>query len=408
MEFLFYYQYSLVFILLIILINYIVNNHFYKDTSKFKIPEFIKTSPPLISIMIPARNESKNIRRCLRSLARQDYQNFEILVLDDNSIDGTSKIVSEFAARNSRIRLFKGQKLPNGWLGKSYACHQLSCFARGEYFLFTDADTLHFKNSVSSAISALIINKLDALSVFARQITVTLHERMMVPFANFFILCFLPLNLIKNSGNPFFCTAIGQFLLFKKDVYKKIGGHKAIRKDILEDIRIAKMVKSHGFKFMIFDGKNNFYCRMYKNLNEVVKGFVKVLSSAFNYNILLQSLVTILVFAVFLSPFILLPLGILLFGWPQIIIDALIAQVLIILAIRIIQTIRFKNRFVDIFLHPLAVIYLLLISIFSMVQYKKDSVIFWKGRNYNIGNEGEIEFTNDNFEPDNFEPVKGK
>ena len=162
-------------------------------------------------------------------------------------------------------------------------------------------------------------------------------------------------------------------------------------------MRIAKEVKKHGYKFMIFDGSSNFYCRMYKNLDEVIKGYVKSLSGAFNHNIYIQSIATILVFVVFLCPFLLLPLGILLFNWPHIIINAIISQIMIILAIRIIQTIRFKNRFIDIFLHPLAVLYLLFISVLSIIKCKKSTGIYWKGRSYDVRDEDELKLVSDSY-----------
>ena len=290
MEFLLLYHYCAVAILVIIFINYLVNNHVFKNTSLFVLPREIRVNPPLVSILIPARNEDKNIRRCLRSILRQDYPNFEVIVLDDNSSDNTSAVVREYARKNRKVRLIKGSELPDGWLGKSYACQQLSEEAKGEFLIFTDADTLHFKNSISCALGALLVNKLDALSVFARQITVTIHERMMVPFGNYFLLAFMPLMLIERTSNPLFCTAIGQFMMFKQDVYEEIGGHASVKKEILEDIHISKQVKKHGFKFMVFDGKNNFYCRMYKNLGEVVRGYSKVLAAVFNYNVFYNQL----------------------------------------------------------------------------------------------------------------------
>ena len=389
------YQYCIVTVLVILFGNFIINNHLFKDTTRFTLPSYIKKNPPLVSILIPARNEEKNIRRCLRSLSRQDYPNFEIIVLDDNSSDSTSSVVIEFTVRDSRIKLVKGKPLESGWLGKSFACHQLSKEANGGYLLFTDADTLHFKNSVSSALSSLLINKLDAISVFARQITVTLHERMMVPFANYFLLTFLPLILVTKTKNPLFCTAIGQFMLFKRRVYKKIGGHEAVKKEILEDIHISKMVKKHGYKFMIFDGKNNFYCRMYKNLKEVINGYSKVLAAVFDYNIFIQSLVTVLVFLVYLVPFIALPAGIFIFHLPQIVINLIILQIIIISAIKIIQIIRFKNRFIDLLLFPVSVIYLLIISVISIIQSKSTYGVYWKGRSYDVRDEKELKLLKD-------------
>ena len=217
------YSYFVLALLIIILGNFLLNSYFFKDTSGYFFSDQMKADPPLVSILIPARNEEKNIRRCLRSLSRQNYQNLEIIVLDDNSCDSTAQVVKDFAQKNKKIKikLFSGQPLPCDWLGKSFACQQLANFAEGKFLLFTDADTLHFKNSVSSAMGALTENNLDAICVFARQMTVTIHERMMVPFGNFFLMAFLPFFLISRSKNPLFCTAIGQFMLFKKEVYDK-------------------------------------------------------------------------------------------------------------------------------------------------------------------------------------------
>ena len=385
-------------VLIIILGNFLLNSYFFKDTSGYSLSGLIKTNAPLVSILIPARNEEKNIRRCLRSLSRQSYPNFEIIVLDDNSCDGTSQAVKDFAEnrRKIKIKLYSVVSLPPDWLGKSFACHQLAGFAKGEFLLFTDADTLHFKNSVSAAVGALIENKLDAISVFARQITVTIHERMMVPFGNFFLMAFLPFMLISRSKNPLFCTAIGQYMLFKKEVYEKIGGHESVKNEILEDIYIAKQVKKHGYKFMIFDGKNNFYCRMYKNLTEVIGGYSKVLAAAFDYNMAIQSITTVLVFLFFLLPFIALPLSFFLFDWPSPVINLLIVQVGLIIIIIIIQAIRFKNRFIDVFLFPVSVVYLLFISVHSLVKSRSSSGIYWKGRTYDVRKEDDLKLVRDN------------
>jgi chlorobactene glucosyltransferase len=395
MDILLLYNYIIAGALIIILGNFLLNSYVFRDTSSYRLADSKINTYPLISVLIPARNEEKNIRRCLRSLTRQDYPNLEILVLDDNSSDNTGAVVQEYVSRYKNVRLIKGKPLPDGWLGKSYACHQLAEEAGGDFLVFTDADTLHFKNSISSAFSALIACKHDAISVFARQITVTIHERMMVPFANYFLMAFMPFILILKLKNSLFCTAIGQFMLFKRNVYESIGGHQAIKSEILDDIQISKLVKKNGFSFMIFDGRNNFYCRMYKNLDEVIKGYTKVLSAVFDYSILLQSLVTVVVFIVFLCPFIALPLFFLIFGWPNIIISLLIFQILIILSIKVIQTIRFKNRFIDIFLFPLSVIYLLFISVNALLKSNSARGIYWKGRSYDVRKEDELKLVKD-------------
>lgn len=387
MNFLLLYHYTVTAALLVVLINFIVNNILFKNIASFTQAEQVKNSPPLVSVLIPARDEAKNIKRCIRSLLKQDYPNIEILVLDDNSSDGTGQIVRQMRKKDSRVRLITGKPLKNGWMGKSYACHQLSKCAKGDYFVFTDADTLHFSSSVSNAVNCLTANNLDALSAYPMQIMVTIHERMLITFISFAILSFLPLVLIKKSRHPLFCTAIGQFMLFKRDVYKKIGGHKSIKKEILDDVKISKQVKRCGYKFMIFDGSGDIYCRMYRNFSGAVKGYSKVIFAAFDFHISIQFIVTVLITILFLLPFILLPLGILVYDLPAIVINLITLQVAIIFVIRGILAIRFRSRVLDAFLHPLSMLYIILVSINSILQSKIGAGIYWKGRVYDASSD---------------------
>lgn len=390
------YQYIITAILLFILVNFLINNILFKDTSRFKLPENILAQNPLMSILIPARNEEENIKRCIISLTKQDYKNIEILVLDDNSTDDTVRIVLELSEKDRRIKLYSGGLLRKGWLGKSYACWQLSKHARGDYLIFTDADTLHFPNSISGAVACLLRYDLDALSVFPKEIMVTFHERMMVPFGHYIILSLMPLYLIRKIKTALFCTAIGQFMLFKKEVYKKIGGHKSIKGKMLEDIKISKRVKSFGYKFMIFDGRSNVYCRMYRNFREIVEGYSKVLFAVFDYKIYMISIAIILAAAIFLFPFIMLPVGIL-FDWPAILINLIILQIIIILITKIILSLRFKCKAVDIILHPISMIYLILIAINSVLNTKIGMGVYWKGRIYDVSKEDELRLVSDNY-----------
>ena len=384
MNFLLLYQYFVTSALVIFLLNFIVNNILFKNTANYLLPESLIKSPPLVSILVPARNEAKNIRRCLLSLSKQDYTNIEILVLDDNSNDGTSVIVEDFVKKDSRVKLIIGKPLKSGWIGKSYACQQLSKYAKGNYFVFTDADTLHFKNSISSAIGCLIKNNLDALSAIPKQIMVSFHERMVVTWVHFGILNLLPLFLIKKSKNPLFSTANGQFLLFRREVYEKIGGHESIKTKILEDIHISKQVKKHGYKFMIFDGSKNIYCRMYRSFGKLIKGFSKFMFAAFDFNLFNISAAILLITALFLLPFILLPLGVFIFDWSGMIINLITIQISIILIMRIILAARLKNKILDVLFHPLSMVYIILICINSVLQTKFGEGACWKDRKYGI------------------------
>jgi len=372
MNFLLLYHYIVTAALLLVLINFIVNNILFKNVASFAQTEQVKNSPPLVSVLIPARDEAKNIKRCVRSLLKQDYPNIEILVLDDNSSDGTGQIVRQMGKKDSRVRLITGKPLKNGWMGKSYACHQLSKHAGGEYLIFTDADTIHLSSSVSNSVNCLTANNLDAMSI---------------TFISFAILSFLPLVLIKKSRHPLFCTAIGQFILFKRDVYKKIGGHKSIKKEILDDVKISKQVKRCGYKFMIFDGSGDIYCRMYRNFSGAIKGYSKVIFAAFDFHISIQFVVTVLITILFLLPFILLPLGILVYDLPAIVVNLITLQIAIIFVIRGVLAIRFKSRVLDAFLHPLSMLYIILVSINSILQSKIGAGIYWKGRIYDASSD---------------------
>jgi chlorobactene glucosyltransferase len=391
--FLLYYQYFIIFALTIILINFIINNILFKNINAFKLPESVLKSPHMVSVLIPARNEEKNIRRILNSMIKQDYPNLEILVLDDNSMDATGQIVQEFAQKDSRVRLIKGAPLPEGWKGKCFACHQLSKIAKGKYFVFTDADTLHFPNSISGSLAALIRNNLDVTSIYPRQIAVTFSERMTVRFIHFAILSLMPLIFVKYAKGPFFSTAIGQFFLFKREVYEKIGGFESVKDEILEDINISKQVKRYGFKIMVYDGSDSIFCRMYTNLSDVIKGFSRFIYAAFDCNFLMEAVAIFFISLIFMIPFILLPLGIFIFDWSRMLITLNIIQILLIFVIKIVLAIRFKERILDIFFTPISVAYIALLAVNSFLQSRFGKGVIWKDRTYGAPDEGSIGLT---------------
>ncbi len=365
-------------ILFIILANYIINNLQLKKIRSFALMAK-KEDLPLVSVLVPARNEEANIKKCLASLMRQDYPATEVIMLDDNSTDRTYDIASKLSKKYKRMRVIKGKKLKEGWLGKNYACWQLALEAKGSVYLFTDADTVHLKDSVSSALAAMSCTGCGGISLLPHQQMVTFHERMMVPFGNLVILCFFPVSLINKRGYPLFCSAMGLFMMFRKEVYNKIGGHKSVKSEILEDLHIARIVKKQGYKFMLFGGEDKVRCRMYRNLKEVAKGYSRILFPSLGYNVAVFSLAFILVALIFLLPFLFLPISIIL-NWPLIFISLLLLQVLFILLIRLIHAIRFNNRIIDVILHPVSIFYLLAIGLSSFYVSRFGGGVKWKDR----------------------------
>ena len=165
---------------------------------------------PMVSILVPARNEEANIEACVRSLLAQNYPDFEVLVLDDESEDRTFGILTELAETHTRLRAFGGKPLPEGWLGKSWACAQLAELAQGELLLFTDADTLHEPDTALSAVAAIQGERADLLAVWPRLLAESLGEKLLVPLISWSVFSILSISLAHRLRFPALSAAIGQ------------------------------------------------------------------------------------------------------------------------------------------------------------------------------------------------------
>ncbi len=233
------------------------------------------TGNPKVSVLIPARNEEKNIGNILQNLLEHDYENIEVLVYDDLSEDRTPKIVNDFHRQDKRIRLVEGKYLPTGWLGKNHACFQLAQEAKGDYFLFIDADVVVEKGLIKNTIGHVQKHRLALLSIFPRQIMLTLSERLIVPLMNWILVGLLPLLLTRVSPWPSFSAANGQFMLFDADTYKKHQFHEALKNQKVEDIAIFRYMKKKKLRVHTVLSNGQVKCRMYENFREATQGFSK-------------------------------------------------------------------------------------------------------------------------------------
>lgn len=240
----------------------------------------------LISILIPARNEENNILNILEDVSRQEYQHIEILVLNDSSTDRTAEIVRAFSLVDSRCQLIEGEALHQEWLGKSWACHQLAKHAKGNYFLFLDADVRVNGPLFSTTVCKLKENKLTLLSLFPGQDMRTIGEWLVVPLMHYLLLSLLPLRFIEWFRHPSLAAANGQFMLFNGDQYRNNWWHQQVKNKVTEDIEIMKMVKRAGFKGTTLLENNFIRCRMYRGYSEAVSGFKKNLLAGFAGNVL--------------------------------------------------------------------------------------------------------------------------
>src|SRR5690606_23302319 len=217
---------NLLFIIASVVLSYLLIVQFINFFILRKLGHFLAVEDyPFVYILVPDRNEERNIERCVRSLLQQDYTNYEILVLDDEREDRTWEILSNLARDNKKLHIFKGNPLPEDWIGKCWACHQLSQSARGEYLLFVDADTEHKPTMLRSIIDAAQFYQADLVTGFPHEEVGSFSELLTIPLINWGILSAIPMPLAFALPHPALSITVGQIMLFKRESYEQIGGH---------------------------------------------------------------------------------------------------------------------------------------------------------------------------------------
>lgn len=233
--------------------------------------------PPRVSVVVPARNEAVNIRTCLGTLTASTYPDFEIVVVDDRSEDGTGELARGVAPGNARaLRVLEGLSMPEGWMGKPWACAQGAEAADGELLLFTDADTVHGPELLTRAVAALEQDEADLLTLVGRQIMGTFWERLVQPQI-FFVLVvrYFDLERAVRSGRWRSAIANGQFMLFRREAYGALGGHESVKGEVAEDLMLAQRVVREGYRLSMRTAEDAFATRMYRSLGELVAGWSK-------------------------------------------------------------------------------------------------------------------------------------
>jgi chlorobactene glucosyltransferase len=234
-------------------------------------------SAPMVSVIVPARNEALNIARCLRSVAGSTYPSFEVVVVDDRSDDETAGIARAVERGNAtRIQVIDGAELPEGWLGKPWACAQGAVAARGELLLFTDADTVHGPDLLGRAVAGLGQERADLLSVMGRQLMESFWERVVQPQVFMVMLFRYPdFESTVRAGHWRDAIANGQYMLFTRAAYDAIGGHEAVHDEVVEDLAIAQLLKRSGLQLRIRSADLDLATRMYRSLRELIDGWSK-------------------------------------------------------------------------------------------------------------------------------------
>ncbi len=231
---------------------------------------------PIVSVIVPARNEEACLGPCLESLVAQTGVAFEIIVVDDHSTDRTREIALSFPA----VRVIEAGPLPDGWTGKNNAVVTGARQARGQWLLFTDADTVHLLGSLARALTEAQENNADLLSYSPEQIAVTFWEMATLPVVFAELARQYPPSKVSDP-NSRAAAANGQYILVKCEAYDAVGGHAAIAGSILEDVALARAVKASGRKIRFRYAADAVRTRMYRNYRQLRDGWTKNLALLF-------------------------------------------------------------------------------------------------------------------------------
>lgn len=258
---------------------------------------------PRVSIIVPARNEEAYIRKCVDSLVKQDYPDFEIILVNDESSDKTLEIMYEYKISNSTIQVVNVNQTGDDWIGKNWACYQGYLKSNGNLLLFTDADSYHSENTMSLAVQNINHYRLDAITVMPRLICKDFFTQVTLPLLTTFLhTSFSPLkvNDEKSKVGYFF----GSYFIIKRDTYEKIGSHAAVKHEIIEDGALGKKAKEENFKIKMIRGESYVQAIWARNSSELLKAIDRLVIPIFKENMVKSILLSLALFFLLIFPFV--------------------------------------------------------------------------------------------------------
>jgi chlorobactene glucosyltransferase len=232
--------------------------------------------PPLVSVIVPARNEGHNIARCVTSILSTTYPNLELVVVDDSSTDGTADVARRATAGDPRARIVRNPPLPDGWFGKQWACATGAKIARGTILQFTDADTVHQPDLVTRSINAMHRTEADLFSVAGRQELGGFWEKVIQPqIFTVLSMRYGGTESVNQSTRVSSKIANGQCIFVKRPSYDAIGGHGSVRSSVAEDLLLAQRFFAARKRVVLMLGINQLSTRMYASLGDIINGWRK-------------------------------------------------------------------------------------------------------------------------------------
>lgn len=335
---------------------------------------------PRVSVCVPARNEERDIRACLISLLEQDYPHFEVIVVDDNSTDGTLAIIHELQEHYPQLVVISGGPLPEEWYGKPFALHQASQKASGELLLFTDADPVFTPQTLATAVGQIQEHSLDMLTLLPGTEFGSFWERAIQPVIFSFIAALTRFREVSDPQSEA-AMGVGAFIMVRRDAYDRVGGHESLRQAILEDIGMARQLKQAGAKIMIMDGQKLYSIRMYHSFEEIWVGWRKNIFVAMKKSFMKMLYYIAWVFGFVLTPWLVVGYHLWMQSgfWLQGLAWAGLGLVAISKAV-LCHELNLEKRYL--FLFPLGALMMAAIMINSMIHVQFRGGSEWRGRIY--------------------------
>jgi chlorobactene glucosyltransferase len=267
-------------------------------------------SKPMVSIIVPARNEGVAISKCLQSLLSQDYDNYEVIAVDDSSTDNTFSIISDLSKNNHTLTPIKCPPRPDDWVGKNWACFQGYKKSTGEILLFTDADTVHRPDVLSSAINTMMHDKIDALTLVPKLLCQDIITKFTLPVLSVFLHSrYSPLRV--NNPNNKIGYFFGSFYLISKTNYEKIGTHEKVRRELVEDGALGRIVKEQGMNLRLVRGENYVEALWARDPRSLWHALRRIIIPLHTEKKKSAMMITAFIFFILMEPFLTLPLSLL-------------------------------------------------------------------------------------------------
>lgn len=325
---------------------------------------------PLVSILVPARDEASNLEEMLPLLLRQGYERLEIVVLDDGSSDATARVARGIGRGDDRLRVVTGDATPSGWVGKNWACAQLARLARGDVLIFCDADVHAARGAVQQTISLMHEHSAAVATAIPRQRFSGWLDRAVVPLVTQLpVAALLPLRLASRSPRPSLVMGNGQWMAFTRSAYHRTGGHEAVRGEVVEDLVLARRAKEVGVRVVMAAAPRTLEVTMYRRASDVREGFTKNLYPLMGGRWTTVSVLATLHFLVLIVPWA-VPLAIGSAGW---------LPLALLLALRLASGALFGMDIRSLALHPLGSVALAFVAAASIASHRAKNVT-WKGR----------------------------